>query len=213
MVGPTLSNLAVFAGLFGPIQVLIALQALQVAPDSKEYVVGLVTAAGALASTLGNPIVGALSDRTSSRYGRRWPLGVGGGRRGDRLIVLSQTGSVPVMVLAWVVVQLGLNSIYAAVTAAVTDQVPIRRRGEVGGWLGMAQTLGLVLGTLAAVAAGGVAAGYLACAGLVVALVIPYLLSSRDLRLVGDSGRSASARSCGDSGSRRGGTRTSAGHG
>ena len=185
----TLSNLAVFAGLYGPIQVLIALQALQIAPESKEYVVGLVTAAGALASTLGNPIAGALSDRTSSRYGRRWPWVLGGAVVGVLgLVVLSQTGSLPVMVLAWVIVQLGLNSIYAAVTAAVTDQVPIHRRGEVGGWLGMAQTLGLVLGTLAAVAAGGVAAGYLACAGLVVALVIPYLLGSRDLRLVGELG-------------------------
>src|SRR5690606_5975601 len=51
------------------------------------------------------------------------------------------------------------------------------------------QTLGLLLGTGLAVVAGGVTAGSLACAGLVLALVIPYLLRSRDLRLVGDVGR------------------------
>lgn len=186
VAGLTLSNLAIFAGLYGPIQVLIALQAQEIAPANKEYVVGLVTAAGALASTIGNPLAGAFSDRTRSRFGRRWPWVAGGAVVGVLgLVALSQTRSVPVMAAAWVVTQLGLNAIYAAVAAAVADQVPIRRRGEVGGWLGMAQTLGLVLGTAAAALAGGLTAGYLACAGLVVALVIPYLLGSRDLRLVG----------------------------
>lgn len=190
VLGLTLANLAIFGGLYGPIQVLIALQAQEIAPEAKEYVVGLVTGAGALASTLGNPLAGALSDRTRSRFGRRWPWVAGGAVVGILgLVVLSQTRSVAVMALAWMVTQLGLNAIYAAVSAAVADQVPVRRRGEVGGWLGMAQTLGLVLGTGLAVVAGGVTAGYLACAGLVLALVIPYLLRSRDLRLVGDVGR------------------------
>lgn len=187
VAGLTLSNLAIFSGLYGPIQVLIALQAQEVAPGSKEVVVGVVTAAGALASTLGNPIAGALSDRTRGRYGRRWPWVAGGAVVGILgLVALSQTRSVPVMALAWCLTQLGLNAIYAAVTASVADQVPVRRRGEVGGWLGMAQTVGLVLGTAVAVLAGGITAGYLACAGLVAALVIPYLLRSRDLRLVGE---------------------------
>src|SRR5690606_40599021 len=103
--------------------------------------------------------------------------------------------------------------IYAAVSAAVADQVSVRRRGEVGGWLGMAQTLGLLLGTGLAVVAGGVTAGYLACAGLVLALVIPYLLRSRDLRLVGDVGRfrAGGGRSAGRFGGHRGGIRPSAG--
>lgn len=187
VAGLTLSNLAIFCGLYGPIQVLIALQALEIAPESKEYVVGLVTGAGALASTIGNPLAGALSDRTRSRFGRRWPWVAGGAVVGVLgLVLLSISRSVPTMALAWVVTQLGLNAIYAAVTASVADQVPVRRRGEVGGWLGMAQTAGLVLGTAVAVAAGGITAGYLACAGLALALVIPYLMRSRDLRLVGD---------------------------
>ncbi|WP_156221949.1 MFS transporter [Pseudactinotalea suaedae] len=184
--GLTLANLAVFAGLYGPIQVLIALQALEIAPDSKEYVVGLVTAAGAVAATLGNPLAGALSDRTRSRFGRRWPWVLGGSVVAVLgLVTLSQTASVALMVVGWVVTQLGLNAIYAGITASVADQVPVRRRGEVGGWLGMAQTLGLVLGTAVAVMAGGVTAGYLACAGLALVLVVPFLLGRRDLRLVG----------------------------
>lgn len=185
--GLTLANLAIFSGLYGPIQVLIALQAQEIAPDAKEYVVGLVTAAGALASVIGNPLAGALSDRTRSRFGRRWPWVAGGAVIGALgLVVLSFTTTVALMVAGWMIAQLGINAIYAAVVASVADQVPVRRRGEIGGWLGMAQTVGLVLGTAVAVVAGGVTAGYLACAGLVVALVIPYLLGSRDLRLVGD---------------------------
>ncbi len=183
----TLSNLAVYCGFYGPLQVLIALQAQALAPDAKEYVVGLVTAAGALASTIGNPLAGALSDRTRSRYGRRWPWVLGGALLGaGGLAGMAFAGSVATMAVFWVLTQLGLNALYAAVTAAVPDQVPIGRRGVVGGMLGMAQTLGLVLGTAVAVIAGGITAGYLACAGLALALVIPYLLRSRDLRLVGD---------------------------
>lgn len=192
VAGLTLSNLAIFCGLYGPIQVLIALQALEIAPESKEYVVGLVTGAGALASTIGNPLAGALSDRTRSRFGRRWPWVAGGAVVGALgLVLLSMSRSVPMMALGWVIAQLGLNAIYAAVTASVADQVPVRRRGEVGGWLGMAQTTGLVLGTAVAVVAvdvfaGGITAGYLACAGLALVLVIPYLLRSSDLQLVGE---------------------------
>jgi MFS family permease len=69
------------------------------------------------------------------------------------------------------------------VTAAVPDRVPRLQRGSVGGWLGAAQILGAVVGTGLATAAGGIAAGYVACAVFTAAGVLPYVLWYRDLRL------------------------------
>ena len=183
----TLVNLAIMSGWFGPIQVLLAEQAREISPTHKEAVLSLVLGVGALVSTVSNPLFGALSDRTTLRVGRRVPWIVGGAAGGvASLLVLSVADSVPVMVLGWVGVQATLNAMYAAVTAAVPDQVPVHRRGLVGGLLAIAQTIGVVAGVGIAGATGSIAAGYLTTAGILVLLTIPYALGSRDPALPPD---------------------------
>ena len=39
-----------------------------------------------------------------------------------------------------------INAAYAGLTASIPDQVPVRQRGLVSGWVGLAQTIGVVLG-------------------------------------------------------------------
>jgi len=68
-----LANVGVFAAWLGPIQVLLAKQSEAVAAGNKEFVFGLVTGAGAAVSVVANPLFGAISDRTTSRFGRRVP--------------------------------------------------------------------------------------------------------------------------------------------
>ena len=46
---------------------------------------GLVTGVGAAVSVFANPAFGAISDRTTSRFGRRVPWVVAGGRHRRRL--------------------------------------------------------------------------------------------------------------------------------
>ncbi|MFG2827845.1 MFS transporter [Streptomyces sp. NPDC048434] len=179
----SLANGAIWAGWYGPLQILLALQAAELAPPgvSKESVLAWVTGVGAAVSMVSNPLFGALSDRTASRFGRRTPwivAGVAGGA--GALVLLAGAGTVPVMALGWCLVQLTLNAAFAAITAAVPDRVPHRQRGAVGGWLGAAQILGVVAGTGLATAAGGVTAGYLACAGFAVLGTLPYVLLHRD---------------------------------
>ncbi len=140
-----------------------------------------VTGMGAVVSMVSGPLFGALSDRTASRFGRRTPwivAGVAGGA--GALVLLAGADTVPVMALGWCLVQLTLNAAFAALTAAVPDRVPHRQRGAVGGWLGAAQILGVLAGTGLATAAGGVAAGYVACAGFAVLGTLPYVLLHRD---------------------------------
>ncbi len=184
-----LAGLGVWAGFFGPIQVLLAQQAEAVAPSDKEFVFGLVTGLGSAVSVVANPLFGALSDRTTSRFGRRVPWVLGGSLVGAlALLVLAAAESVPVMVLGWCLAQASLNAMFAALTAAVPDQVPVSQRGAVGGWVAVSQTLGIVGGVGIATVTGGIAAGYVATAVVVVVLAVPYVLRSRDLRL-GDGDR------------------------
>ncbi|MFF0017030.1 MFS transporter [Streptomyces sp. NPDC005374] len=183
----SLANVAIWVGWYGPLQILLARQAEDFAPGtgmSKETLLAWVTGVGAVVSLAANPFFGALSDRTTARWGRRSPWIVAGAAGGAlSLLVLAGAGGLWLMTLGWCLVQLTLNASFAAVTAAVPDRVPRFQRGAVGGWIGAAQILGAVVGTGLATAAGGIAAGYAACAVFTLAGVLPYVLAHRDLRL------------------------------
>jgi MFS family permease len=183
----TVASIGLWAAFLGPIQVLLALQAEELAPSHKELVFGVVTGLGAAVAAVASWQCGAWSDRTTSRFGRRVPWVMGGALFGAAsLVLLAWAPNVAVMVVGWCLAQAGLNAMLAAITAAVPDQVPVPQRGVVGGWLGVAQTVGLVGGVAVASAAGGIAAGYVATAILLVVLAIPYLLRSRDHRITAE---------------------------
>lgn len=180
----TIASVGLWAGFFGPIQVLLAQQAAEVAPGSKEFVFGLVTGIGAAVSVVSNPLFGAISDRTTSRFGRRVPWVVLGGLTGAlALLVLAAAESVVLMVVGWCLAQAGLNAMLAAITATIPDQVPVEQRGVVGGWVAVAQTIGVVGGVGIATVTGGVAAGFVATAAVVVVLAVPFVLRSGDVAL------------------------------
>jgi MFS family permease len=177
----TLASLGLFTAFYGPIQVLLAQQAEVLSPDNKEVVLGLVSGLGAAFSAIGNPLFGAISDRTTWRLGRRLPWTVLGALGGvASLAVLAGAPNVVVMIIGWCAAQFTLNAMQAALFAAVPDQVPLRQRGMVGGWLGVGQTLGIVVGSGLAAAVGGIAAGYLACAVFLIIATVPYVLLRKD---------------------------------
>ena len=179
------ANLGLWVALFGPIQLLLGLQAQAIAPDNKVAVLGIVSAAGAACSMIANPLFGALSDRTVSRLGRRLPwvmFGVVGGALS--LVFLASAESLAAMLIGWCLAQISLNAMFAALVAAVPDQVPVAQRGGVGAWLGFAQIMGVVGGV--AVAEAGlpdIALGYFACAAVLVVSAIPYFMFRRDMVL------------------------------
>ncbi|GAA1780576.1 MFS transporter [Nocardioides hankookensis] len=183
----TLASIGLWAGFFGPIQVLLAQQAEAIDADAKKQILAIVLGLGAATSVVCNPVFGAFSDRTTLRVGRRLPWVVGGALGGAAaLLVLSVADSVVVMALGWCGVQAALNAMLAAVTATVPDQVPVHSRGKIGGILAIAQTVGVIGGTGIASVTGSIAAGYVVTAVVLLVLTIPYCLDSHDIALAPD---------------------------
>ncbi|MCT9624191.1 MFS transporter [Pseudarthrobacter equi] len=182
VTGLVLVNVGINAAFFGPINVFIGQQAISIDSPSKEAILSLVTACGAAVSLVANPLFGALSDRTTSRFGRRapWVL-LGAVLATAALLAMSVSASVALMVLFWCLVQLGANAAYAAIFAAVPDRVPVPQRGGVGGLAAMGQTLGVLTGAVfGAVVTGNFMVGYWLCAGALLVSVLPYLFHRND---------------------------------
>ena len=80
MAGLALANLGIMVAFFAPLQNLLPRMSEQISgPTGKEAALAIVTGVGVIGSVIGNPLAGALSDRTTSRWGRR---------RGDRKSVV-----------------------------------------------------------------------------------------------------------------------------
>ncbi|MFF3458764.1 MFS transporter [Streptomyces sp. NPDC002730] len=177
-----LANLGLYMAFFTPIQVLLAEQIAELAPSGKEVALGWATGVGALVAVVANPLAGALSDRTSGRFGRRRPWILGGAVLGAvGLAVTSAQTTVIGVALGWCLAQLGLNAMLSGTNAVVPDQVPVRQRAAVSGFIGIPQTLGLVVGALlVTTVVTGIATGYLLLAALVVLCALPFVLLTRD---------------------------------
>jgi MFS family permease len=144
-----LANLGIWTAFFTPIQFLLPLQVEGLTPGSKETSLSLVLTVGALISLISNPLAGALSDRTSSRLGRRRPWVLWSSVAAVAVLVLLPLAPVVgALALGWAMAQLTLNASYAAVTAIIPDQVPVGQRGTVSAIVGACQPLGVMVGAL-----------------------------------------------------------------
>lgn len=178
----SLANLGLYIGYFGPLQELLPNQVQDIDPAHKTTALGVVTAVGALAAVLVGPLAGALSDATGGRFGRRRPWIAGGALLGCAgLALLSGQHGLVGVTLGWCVAQAGLNAMQAGLSAAVPDRVPVRQRGLVSGWVGLTQSLGVVLGVaLVAEIITGQVSGYLAVGVLVLLAALPMVLRHPD---------------------------------
>ena len=179
------ANIGLWLGIYAPIQVLLPKQAELLDAANKELTFGLVTGIGAIVSLVANPMIGLLSDRTCSRFGRRHPWTVAGAALGAvGLVVLASAGNIAGMVLGWCLVSAGLNGMLATLTAAIPDRVPVKQRAQIGGLVGISQMLGTVLGAvLVTVVVSSLPGGYLVCAAVVVIGAVVFVLCTPDAAL------------------------------
>lgn len=142
------------------------------------------------------PLAGALSDRTVSRWGRRKPWILGGALTfAIALGILGLQSTLVGVGVFWSLAIVGFCVLTAALTATISDQVPVLQRGVISGWISAPQAVGLVLGLVLVEALGlDVLTGYLVMAGIVVVLVLPFLVLAPDAPLAREDREPLTAR-------------------
>ncbi|TMC52808.1 MAG: MFS transporter [Chloroflexi bacterium] len=133
--------------------VILQLLAVSVAAGSTAQgtlIVSKASSAGAAFAVVVPIVVGYLSDRTATRFGRRRPwIAIGTLVNLFGLGLLAGAGSVPALIAAYLVVQISNNGAFAAYSAVIPDVVPVRQNGRASGLLNAMQQLGTVVGLFA----------------------------------------------------------------
>ncbi|TBN57417.1 MFS transporter [Glaciihabitans arcticus] len=146
---------------------------------------GIISAIAGACALVAYPLSGALSDRTTSRFGRRRPWILGGmiTFAASLFLLGIQTSMVGIGVF-WSLALIGFCVLTAAITATISDQVPVNQRGFVSGWVSAPQAVGTILGILLVTLLGlATFTGYALVAVLLVILVTPFLLWTKDAAL------------------------------
>ncbi|MFL5661824.1 MAG: MFS transporter [Ktedonobacteraceae bacterium] len=119
------------------------------APGQKVAILSFFTSITVLIALFANPLSGALSDRTASRFGRRRPWIFGAGLlTAVGLFFMWQASNIPLLFIGYCVVELFSNCGLAALNATIPDQVPGNQRGTVSGVFGLSTSVGGVLGAV-----------------------------------------------------------------
>ncbi|BBH67898.1 MFS transporter [Actinoplanes sp. OR16] len=182
LVSLLVNNLVLFAVYAGVLGVLLPQQVSDIDPAHKVGNLALVTSLSALATLFVQPIVGALSDRTRSRFGRRSPWIVVGGIGGGLCTVAMQFGHTVLAIAAiWVLAQVLLNALQGPTTAVVADRVEPSGRGVASAFQGA----GLAIGAAAGITFAGrqlhrIGVGYTVLGLAAIVMTVLFVLINRD---------------------------------
>jgi MFS family permease len=141
-----------------PTQILLFISTNQVGSAQQVLFLSWLVIIASLISLFMPPVVGKLSDRTPSGFGRRRPYIVLGGL----LLLLStpllvDAGSMVIFLAGLALLLLGKNILTPAYQGLMPDRVPAEQRGETAGFVGGMTILGNVVGLgLAAWLLGGI---------------------------------------------------------
>lgn len=169
-------------------QVLLSNQVTLFDPKHAIATFAIIGSVGAIAGVVISPVAGAISDRTTSRWGRRRPwiifglcLGIMG------LILMAKSESFWPLLLGEIIVQLAFDAIMSATTAIIPDQIPTGQRATVSAFVGMSPIIGGLVGvTLVARfsdPAKDPTRGYFVLLIAALVIVVPFLLVLREERL------------------------------
>lgn len=165
-----------------PIQLLLPQQIdeLLTTSDWTQSVVafGIISGIAGGCALIAYPLTGALSDRTTSRFGRRRPwILIGTVVFAASLIALGLQSTMLGIGICWSLAIIGFCIVSAAITATISDQVPVNQRGFVSGWVSAPQAIGTVLGIMLVLILGlSLFLGYAVTAIAMIVLVIPFLV-------------------------------------
>jgi len=178
--------LGIWMAQLTPIQLLLPqeVDALAGGDDWTQSVVafGIISAIAGACALIVFPLTGALSDRTTSRFGRRKPWILAGTLLfAASLVALALQTTLVGIGITWSLAISGFCMASAGITAMIADQVPVDQRGFVSAWVSAPQAIGTVLGLALVLILGvGLLGGYILVAGLLIVLVLPFVLGVSD---------------------------------
>lgn len=176
------ASLTLFATYGGLIAILLPTQIALLDEANKVQNLAIVTTTSFVFTLFAQPIAGALSDRTRSRFGRRVPWMVIGAIVGA--IFLFGMGSLTDLLwitVFWVIIQVALNFLQAPLTTIIPDRFPRSRRGGASAMIGLGTQLGMTIGIMVAGAlAATVGVGYSIFGAAVLVATALFVLVNRD---------------------------------
>lgn len=146
-------------------------------PATKVVNLGTVSTTAAIVSLIAQPLWGALSDRSRTRWGRRVPWMIAGViGMAVTLLALAATNTFVLILLLAATLQMFYSMVLAPLAAVVADRVPVTRRGAFSALGGIGVFVGAVAGIFVGSSFGSrLPAGYLALA--IIALIVATPLS------------------------------------
>ena len=150
---------------------------------------GAINSAGSIASIFIALFIGALSDRTASRWGKRTPwIFTGAFIYGICFWSLSRPSTAVLIGVFYVIALIGLNMVQAPIYALISDRVEEESRATVSAAIGGGGVIGQGIGTLIGsrfienVEVGFICTGLCAlAAGVLAVLIAPREPSSKDM--------------------------------
>ena len=183
MIALTAAGMSLYILYAGIGALLLPYQIGLLAPAQKVVILSFFTSITVLIALFANPLAGAFSDRTTSRFGRRRPwILVGGLLTVVGLLFMWRANSIPLLFIGYCFVELFSNIVLAALTATIPDQVPEIQRGTVSGIYGLATSLGGILGAILAgqIFKSAPTNAYVVMFLIVLVTTIPFALLLRD---------------------------------
>ncbi len=178
----SLANLVIWLSILPISQILLPTQIAAFSAANKFTNLTIATVVGVLAAVITNPIAGALSDRTTSRLGRRRPwFLVGSMLSAVTLALMANSTSFVALVVWWAIFHIAANAVLAGLSAVVPDQVPVRQRATVSAFVSLSLPLGAVIGALLVTrVATSTQMSYYTFIGLLLMVMMLFILALRD---------------------------------
>ncbi|MFE6964713.1 MFS transporter [Agromyces sp. NPDC057679] len=174
--------LALFATYAGLIAILLPIQVALIDEANKVANLAIIMTTSFVFTLFAQPIVGAISDRTRSRFGRRAPWMVGGALIGGVLLFgMGFLDSILWLTVFWVLIQVSLNALQGPLSAITPDRFPRDRRGVASAMFGLGMQIGATLGIiLAGQFATNFGVGYSVFGVIVIVVTVAYVVIDRD---------------------------------
>lgn len=167
-IGLAIGSFCWVVAYLGAVAVLLPARIAELDPGNKAAIIALNSTVAMVVATIANLVIGAFSDLTRTRWGRRTPwIWIGAAGSLASLAALGQVSTAAGLIITWAIYQLFLNAIVAPLLATLADRIAPRFRGSAASayalGLGFGSGLGQVIGAqfLADTTGGFIALGVL----------------------------------------------------